>query len=208
MSVQNNEPDELRLIDKLKRFIWGNPCPLQLIDVAQLEALIEATPSLDPTRKEYLRKRWLHQVRWWDTGAWEARKYYFGARIITILGGILVPFLTIASFSEQVNPFMRWLTAAVGLVVAASAGLEALYGWGGVWLEKRRAAELLKVEGWLFLHGGGVYKGRPVADAFPDFVTEVESQIAAEVGEYVAVAQRAQTRTSGGEKLDEAAPLK
>jgi hypothetical protein len=54
----------------------------------------------------------------------------------------------------------------------------------------------MKVEGWLLLHRAGRYKEQTEAAAFPEFVTEVESQIAAEVGEYIAVAQSAQTRPS------------
>jgi len=92
------------------------------------------------------------------------------------------------SFSPEVEPWVRRAAALVSLLTAGAAGIEALYGWGGIWIEKRRAAELLKVEGWSFLHGGGPYRGRPVNDGFPDFVTQVESQIAAEVGEYVAAA--------------------
>jgi hypothetical protein len=164
---------------------------LKLVDVAQLEALV-AGAHLDEAQKEYLRKRWLHQIRWWDSRAWEARKRYFRLRVIIVLGGVLVPFLTTASFSVALEPWMRAAAAVVSLLVAACAALEALYSWGAIWLEKRRAAELLKVEGWLLLHRGGRYKGQTDADSFPAFVTEVESQIAAEVGEYVAVAQSAQ----------------
>ncbi len=174
------------------------PEELKLVDVAQLEALIEGA-CLDGTQKEYLRKRWLHQIRWWDSRAWEARKKYFRLRMVIVLGGVLVPFLTTASFSAPLEPWMRRAAAVVSLLVAACAALEALYSWGAIWLEKRRAAELLKVEGWLLLHRGGRYKGQTEADAFPEFVTEVESKIAAEVGEYVAVAQGAQMRPSIGQ---------
>lgn len=171
---------------------------MKLVDVAQLEALIEGA-RLDGTQKEYLRKRWLHQIRWWDDRAWEARRKYFRLRMIIVLGGVLLPFLTTASFSVPLESWMRRGAAVVSLLVAACAALEALYSWGAIWLEKRRAAELLKVEGWLLLHRGGRYKGQTEADAFPEFVTEVESQIAAEVGEYVTVAQSAQTRPSAGQ---------
>lgn len=81
------------------------------------------------------RKRWLHQFRWWDKRAADSRRWYYSVRVIIVLGGILLPFLTTAS------------------------------------------------------------EGRTVIEAFPDFVTEVESQIAAEVGEYVAIAQRAQAQS-------------
>jgi Protein of unknown function (DUF4231) len=153
---------------------------LKLVDVSQLKALIESA-ELDETQKEYLRKRWLHQIRWWDGRAWEARRKYFRLRVIIVLGGVILPFLTTASFSAPLEPWMRRAAALVSLLVAACAALEALYSWGTIWLEKRRAAELLKVEGWLLLHRGGRYKEQTEADAFPEFVTEVESQIAAEV---------------------------
>ena len=174
------------------------PNELKLVDVAQLEALIEGA-GLDGTQKGYLRKRWLHQIRWWDRRAWEARQRYFRLRMTIVLGGVIVPFLATASFSAPLEPWMRRAAAVVSLLVAACAALEALYSWGAIWLEKRRAAELLKVEGWLLLHRGGRYKEQTEAAAFPEFVTEVESQIAAEVGEYVAVAQSAQKRPSGGQ---------
>jgi len=74
---------------------------LVLVDVAKLQALIEAAPGLDPSRKDYLRKRWLHQIRWWDKRAWEARKRYFGLRVAIVVGGVLLPFLTTASFGNK-----------------------------------------------------------------------------------------------------------
>ena len=49
---------------------------------------------------------------------------------------------------------VRWrgqLTIAiVGAVVAGSAAWEGVANYGDTWREKRRAAELLKVEGWQF----------------------------------------------------------
>jgi len=167
---------------------------LKLVDVAQLEALIDEA-GLDEKQKVYLRRRWLHQIRWWDERAWEARRKYFRFRVIIVLGGIIVPFLTTGSPDGWLDDrWMRRVAALVSLLVAACAALEALYGWGAIWLDKRRAAELLKVEGWLLLHRGGRYKAQTEPDTFPEFVTEVESQIAEEVGEYIAVAARAQQK--------------
>lgn len=170
---------------------------LKLVDVAELEALIERGEVLDAKQKEYLRKRWLHQIRWWDKRAWEARSRYFALRVAIVIGGVLLPFLTTVSFSVNVDTWLRRLAAAISVLVAACAALEALYGWGNIWLEKRRAAEVLKVEGWLFLDSGGKYKTRSVSEAFPDFVTEVERQIASEVGEYVTQRALEQSSNSG-----------
>jgi hypothetical protein len=165
---------------------------VRLIEIEKLEKLIASTPNLETFQQEYLQNRWLHQIRWWNQQAWKARTYYFWLRRIIVVGGILVPFLFTAPIGPRIDPWLRYSGTAISLIVAMCAALEALYGWGSIWLDKRRAAELLKVEGWLFFHGGGPYKERLIAERFPDFVTEVESKIAAEVGEYVAIAQKGQ----------------
>jgi hypothetical protein len=186
----------------------GCPKELKLVDVAELEALIGATATLDAAQKEYLRRRWLHQICWWDNRAWEARNRYFWLRRVIVIGGVVVPYLAAASFEERVDFWLRSAAAVLSLIVAAAAGLEALHGWGGIWLEKRRAAELLKAEGWLFLHGGGAYKGGVAGETFSDFVTEVESQIAAEVGEYIAVAQKSRESARGSAPAKGETPAK
>jgi len=180
------EADVMSIVSRL--FGSGQERELKLVDFAKLEALIKGAP-LDDSQKEYLKERWVHQIRWWDKTAWEARRRYFLLRSIIVLGGVIVPFLTTASFTEHMETWRR-AGALASLLVAACAALEALYSWGGIWLDKRRAAELLKVEGWLFLNGAGRYnKGQAGTAAFAEFVAEAEKQIAAEVGSYIAVAQ-------------------
>jgi hypothetical protein len=165
---------------------------LQLLDVEKIESLINGSPGLDEEQRNYLRDRWLQRILWWNDRSREAKCRYFLSRCVIVIGGVLVPYLTSAHFSAQADPWLRHAGSILSLIVAACAGLEALYGWGGIWLEKRRAAELLTIEGWLFLQRAGAYQNKVSADSFPEFVTEIESKIAAEVGEYVAVAQRAQ----------------
>jgi hypothetical protein len=176
-----------------------------LVDPDQLRALIAAA-GLSQPQQAYLEQRWLHQVRWWDQRAWSARRSYFGTRLAVVIGGVLLPFLTVGAVRADIDPWLRQAAAVVSLLVAACAAVEALYGWGGTWLEKRNAAEMLKVEGWLFLHGGGAYRGRTPGDAFPDFVTAVEDQIAREVGRYVENAARAQAQQAAGRGSSDASP--
>jgi Protein of unknown function (DUF4231) len=170
---------------------------LKLLEVEKLERLISLVPNLTEDQRNYLIDRWLHQIRWWDKRARQASRWYFSLRLVMVIGGILVPSLIAANFSTEVDPWLRLAGSVASLLVAACAGLEALYGWGGFWLEKRRAGELLKVEGWLFFHRAGTYKDS--TDRFADFVTRVESQIAAEVGEYVATARKAQEDRAAAE---------
>jgi hypothetical protein len=164
---------------------------VRLLEVEKLEKLIAAASWLDGDQRRYLLERWLHQIRWWNQRAWEARRYYFRLRAVVVIGAVLSPFLVSVHLSGEADPWLRLAGALISLAVAICAGLEALYGWGSIWLEKRRAAELLKVEGWLFLHRAASYEEGEGSQAFHNFVTKVESQIASEVGEYVTVAQQA-----------------
>ena len=164
---------------------------VRLLEVERLEKLIAESSGLHADQRRYLLERWLHQIRWWNQRAWEARRYYFGLRAVVVIGAVLSPFLVSVHISGEADPWLRLAGALISLAVAICAGLEALYGWGGIWLEKRRAAELLKVEGWLFLHRAASYEEGEGPRAFQNFVTKVESQIASEVGEYVTVAQQA-----------------
>jgi hypothetical protein len=156
----------------------ASKCP-EHVNVVELQKLIDKQP--DPA-KDYMTHRWLHQVRWWECRAWGARRKYFLTRSIVIVGGVLIPFLA------DVPPWRRieW-QSLVALLVAASAGLEALFNWGAIWLEKRKATELLKGEGFLFMERSGVYS--TAEDPFSTFVANVENKIAAEVGEYVSLAR-------------------
>jgi len=176
---------------------------VRLLEVEKLEKLISSAPHLTADQRAYVIDRWLHQIRWWDRRAREASRWYFSLRLVIVIGGVLVPYLTSATFSPRVEPWLRNAASIVSLLVAACAALDALYGWGAFWLEKRRAGELLKIEGWLFFHRAGGYKDS--SDGFADFVTQVESQIAAEVGEYVSTARRMQegqqpTKPNGAKK--------
>jgi len=70
-------------------------------------------------------------------------------------------------------------------VVAACTAWEGVRNYGGTWREKRRSAELRKVEGWLFLNRCGKYAPDANRDPFLLFVAEVEAMVAREVGEYL-----------------------
>ena len=71
------------------------------------------------------------------------------------------------------------LAAVLGAIVAAAATWEGVANYGPIWLlAKRRAAELLKVEGWLFFASAEKYVVVSSTVAFPAFAAEVEHQIA------------------------------
>jgi hypothetical protein len=141
------------------------------------------------TLSDYLKSRWITMVMWWNDRSFEARPRYFRLRLAVVIGGVCLPVLsTLNTYSTFVATIAISL---VGAVVAGCAAWEGVANYGEIWREKRRAAELLKVEGWQFFALCGKYqkyqKDGSHKKAFPRFADEVEKMIAKEVGEYLAV---------------------
>jgi Flp pilus assembly protein TadB len=151
-----------------------------LVDVKRLGQVVDLlVEELGTGQIEFMKARWLHQIQYWDQRSRGARWKYFALRGVVVLGGVSIPVLAAAQASLVI-------AGIISAAVAAAAAWEGVANYGQIWLEKRRAAELLKVEGWLFLQRADKYAGLTYQIAFPTFATEVERQIAKEVGEYVA----------------------
>jgi len=161
---------------------------IALVDPEQLAHVIDhLKDALTPHQVEFLKARWLHQLIYWDQRSRHARHIYFALRAVTVLGGVTIPVLTSLSLVNPPRASTSLAAAIIGALVAAAAAWEGVANYGQVWLEKRRAAELLKVEGWLYFQQADRYADLDSGAAFPRFAAEVERLIAKEVGEYVGV---------------------
>lgn len=161
----------------------------KLVNKEALEQTIESLEGLSPAQKGFLKKRWLHQVLWWDKRARESRWKYYSCRAIAAIGSVILPALVGLSGNDAVNPYTKWITFALGLTVAISIAINGLFHFGDVWREKRDATELLKIEGWLFFQLSGKYKENTYATAFPAFAEQVEFIIEREIKTYIGVLQ-------------------
>jgi uncharacterized protein DUF4231 len=144
--------------------------------------------DLEPPRKRFLHSRWLDQVVWTERKAARARNLYYGLRLTTLVGALLVPALaTLDPQDASLHTAVRIATWVVGLVVAISAAIEGFFHFGDRWRTYRRTAELLKTEGWLFLQLSGRYgvNGSTHAGAYPMFALRVEELIQADVDTYL-----------------------
>jgi len=174
---------------------------LPLVDVKQFTEAIDGLSDLDEQKKKWLKGRWLHMVQWWNKRASESNTMYRRLRLIVIAGGVTIPVLSAISLAfTEWSKELQIIVAIVSAVVAGCAAWEGVANYGQVWLDKRKAAELLKVEGWLFFQQAGKYKGKSPAERYPEFAAEVERMIAEEVGQYVtrfqpSVEQAQQTAT-------------
>jgi hypothetical protein len=156
-----------------------------------------AALDLDEPRKDYLRDRWLDQIRWMQGKAKLAQRRYYGLRLITIVGGVVVPALVSLNVRENhVAATIGWTTFGVSLVVALSAALEEFFHYGDRWRNYRLTAELLKAHGWQLAHLAGVYRQFEAHEAaFRTFAGNVELLFEQEAERYVTkIVQEKQTK--------------
>lgn len=176
-----------------------------LVTREELERVIDAIAELEPYR-DFLKGRWVKMVIWWHVRSMEARRKYFLLRAMVVAGGVLIPVLSVFSMRPGWGPVSTLAIAMVGAVVAGCAAWEGVTNYGEIWREKRRASELLKVEGWMFLQRCGKYQGDgSYAQAFPRFAADVEGMIAREVGDYLGAFDQslAQAKQTAARLLDD-----
>jgi hypothetical protein len=138
--------------------------------------------GLDPLQQEFLRNRWLDQVRFAENKAGKAQWWYRRLRLITIIGGVIIPALVGLNVTGSASQAIRWAVFGLGLAVALAASIEGFFNYGDRWPHYRRLAELLKSEGWQFFQLSGPYAGTVGhAAAYPQFCARVEEIIQRDV---------------------------
>ncbi|MEA5463400.1 DUF4231 domain-containing protein [Leptothoe sp. PORK10 BA2] len=138
--------------------------------------------------KEFLKNRWLDQVMWLEGRAAKERNQHFRLRMVTIIGGVLVPALVgFKSESISINQTVGWIALGVSQAVAISAAVEEFFGHGDKYRNYRSTAESMKIEGWEFMQLAGPYKRYAVHEnAYKTFAHRVEQFIQKDVEGFVA----------------------
>lgn len=151
-----------------------------------LGEMIGSLDDLDPLQKEFLIRRWLDQLLWMEGAANKAQGRYYGLRLVTVIGAVVVPVLVSLDLGGDTGEVVSWATVMVSLVVAVSAALEEFFSFGERWRHYRRTVERLKAEGWLFFELVGEYESpNGHAGAFPRFAARVEDLLREDVEVYV-----------------------
>jgi hypothetical protein len=141
--------------------------------------------DLEPLQKEFLRRRWLDQVGWLENRAASSQSWYNRLRLITIVGGVIIPALVGLNISGDASERIRWSVFGLGLVVALAAAIEGFFHFSDRWPHYRRTAELLKSEGWQFFQLSGPYASADShTSAYPQFAAQVEALIQRDVDVY------------------------
>jgi Protein of unknown function (DUF4231) len=143
--------------------------------------------DLDPLQVKYMKSRWLDQVTWMEGKAKGSQWRYYALRLVTIVGGVVVPALVSLNITrDDLHTTVEILTFSVSLLVALSAAVEAFFRYGERWRHYRQTVEALKGEGWTFIELAGPYGSfAEHQGAFRSFAERIEALVQQDVERYV-----------------------
>jgi hypothetical protein len=149
--------------------------------------------DLSPLQKRFIKGRWLDQLLWLEGRATKSRNQHYILRLITIIGGVIVPALVSVSSvnakDSNLPVIFGWTAFGLSQAVAISAAVEELFSFGEKYRQYRNTAESLKIEGWQFFQLSGSYKdAKNHGDAYTTFATNVENIIQKDVQGFVSQA--------------------
>jgi hypothetical protein len=142
--------------------------------------------DLSDLQKQFMKARWLEQLLWLEGRAQTTRNQYYFLRLLTIIGGVIVPSLVSLNINaNDVQVVVGWLAFGLSQVVAISAAVEEFFHYGERYRHYRNTAEAMKIEGWQFLQLSGSYRhAQNHAEVYPDFAQRVENIIQRDVEGY------------------------
>jgi len=149
--------------------------------------LIEQT-DLPTLKKDFMKARWLDQVLWLEGRATKERDRHHSLRLLTIIGGVIVPALVgFNSNNVKIQEIVGWTAFGLSQAVAVSAAIEEFFAHGEKYKQFRNTAESMKIEGWQFLQMAGPYSQFDSHDdAYATFAYHVEQLIQRDVQGFVA----------------------
>lgn len=164
--------------------------------------------DLSPREKLFIKSRWLDQLLWLEGRAKKDKEKYLRLRIITIIGGVIVPALVSLNNigSQQLRAFISWVTFGTSLTVAISAAVEEFFQYGQSFTRYRNTAEGMKIEGWSFFQLSGPYEDASSHQAaYKTFAAHVENIIKKDVEGYNAEMMKKQEKQDAeGEEKEKA----
>lgn len=133
--------------------------------------------------EEYLNDRLNDQIGWYDNKSQTNQKWFKRLRFFEIIAAAIIPFL--AGIGTQIS-YNSIIIGTLGVMIAVSSGLSALYKYHENWIEYRTTSETLKHEKYLFQTKCSPYDSD---DAFCKLVQRVEGLISKENTQWSRVAK-------------------
>ena len=131
-------------------------------------------------RFEYFDRRLEEQRKWHARRADWNKKSYYGAEIITLVAGALIPVVNIGDWHAA-----RLLSALLASLVLLASGVSKLYKFQENWLNYRGLAEALKLEEEMYLNAVGEYRLPDVQQRNGILVERVEGILASTTSQFL-----------------------
>ncbi|MDJ0596870.1 MAG: DUF4231 domain-containing protein [Pleurocapsa sp. MO_226.B13] len=143
--------------------------------------------ELSDLQRQFMKSRWLSQMLWLEGRAQQNRNRYYFLRLLTIIGGVIVPALVSLNINaNNIQVIMGWIAFCLSQVVAISAAVEEFFHYGERYRHYRNTAELMKIEGWQFFQLSGAYRNsQSHTEAYVDFAERVENIMQRDVEGYL-----------------------
>ena len=156
----------------------------------EMHSLIDRI-ELPDMEKQFMKSRWLDQLMWLEGKADQNKKQYYRLRLVTIIGGVIVPALVSlnldgSSGQNNLQQILGWIAFILSQAVAISAAVEEFFHYGDRYRNYRNTAETMKIEGWQFFQLSGPYRNaQSHAEVYSDFAQRVENIIQRDVEGYL-----------------------
>ncbi|MER3477432.1 MAG: hypothetical protein C4287_14220 [Leptolyngbya sp. ERB_1_2] len=110
----------------------------------EFNALINSLDLKEQRSKDYLRMRWLDQVKWMEKRAGEMRDRHRRYRLNVIIFSALVPIIVASNFSQdkEIDKILKVATISISAIVTVSSAIDEFYQFGNRWYSYRKAAKL------------------------------------------------------------------
>lgn len=119
--------------------------------------------------------RLLDQRDWYDSKSRHCQRWYKRLKITQVTLAVLVP-----ATSLLPGDAAKWVAAVFGGLIAVLEAIQQLNQYSTLWVTYRATAERLKHEQYLFLAGGGPYRGLAEADRLVALAERVEEHVSTE----------------------------
>lgn len=152
----------------------------------EMNSLIEQI-ELSDLQRQFMRSRWMSQLLWLESRAQQNRNRYYFLRLVTIIGGVIVPALVSLNInSSNIKEVIGWIAFGLSQAVAISAAVEEFFHYGERYRHYRNTAELMKIEGWQFFQLSGAYRNvSSHGEVYADFAQRVEDIMKRDVEGYI-----------------------
>ena len=152
----------------------------------EMNSLIEQI-ELSDLQRQFMKSRWLSQMLWLEGRAQQNRNRYYLLRLLTIIGGVIVPALVSLNINgNDVQAVIGWIAFGLSQIVAISAAVEEFFHYGERYRHYRNTAELMKIEGWQFFQLSGPYLNHQShTEVYADFAQRVENIMQRDVEGYL-----------------------